>query len=457
MKRFQTEAIVCDLGKKMVFLSGPRQSGKTTLAKQIGERFSSCVYLNYDRLEDRKIIQKEHWLSSSELIILDEIHKMPKWKNYLKGVFDTKLAHQKILVTGSARLEIFKQVGDSLAESFFLHRLLPLSPAECTKVEYSYTLERFLERGGFPEPFLSETAVDAQRWRLQYVDSLMRGDVLDFEPIQNLRAIQLLFELLRSRVGSPISYQSLSVDIGISPNTVKKYIQILEVLYIVFRVTPHSKNIARGLLREPKIYFFDQGLVLGDAGIKFENFLAFCLLKHVYARVDYEAQSFSLHYLRTKEKQEVDFALVCDGKIKSAIEAKYAESSVSPSLRYFSEKYRIPSIQVVQEQKRGRRNSHSLWRKFSLSPLIFFKMQLPLYWNNGQKSIILSKCLSSKTLSAFFKKLKKVCSYSKIDQLDTFGSIRKNKEDIMSKPIVPQTTFRFNLDSLRARRSGLLV
>lgn len=160
-----------------------------------------------------------------------------------------------------------------------------------------YTLNHFLERGGFPEPFLAETSLDANRWRLQYVDSLFRTDVLDFDNIHNLNAIRLIFELLRERVGSPISYLSIAEDVAISPNTVKKYIQILEALYIVFRVTPFSRNIARSLLKEPKIYFFDTGLVKGNHGIIFENFVATCLLKHVYAKIDYEAKNYVLKYL----------------------------------------------------------------------------------------------------------------------------------------------------------------
>lgn len=352
MERFQKQAILSDLQKKMVLLAGPRQAGKTTLAKTIAHEFASSVYLTYDRSEDRKIILDEAWLPSVELIILDEIHKMPKWKNYLKGVYDTKLPHQKILVTGSARLEVFNQVGDSLAGRYFLHRLMPLSPAECDKVSVTYTLDRFLERGGFPEPFLVQNAIDADRWRLQYVDSLLRVDVLDFENIHNLNAIRLVFELLRKRVGSPISYTSIAEDVAISPNTVKKYIQILEALYIVFRVSPFSRNIARSLLKEPKIYFFDNGLVQGDAGAKFENLIASCLLKHVFARIDYQAQNYALKYLHTKERQEVDFALVRDNQIEKMIEVKNADHSVNASLRYFYDKYKIPALQIVKELKR---------------------------------------------------------------------------------------------------------
>jgi predicted AAA+ superfamily ATPase len=356
MERYQKAAIVKDLHKKMVLLTGPRQAGKTTLAKSLRDEFSSSIYLTYDRAEDRRIIEEEAWLPSHELIILDEIHKMPQWKNYLKGVFDTKEVHQKILVTGSARLEVFTQVGDSLAGRYFLHRLLPLSPAECDKVGVRYSLDRFIERGGFPEPFLTEEAVNASRWRLQYVDSLLREDVLDFENIHNLKALQLIFTLLRERVGSPISYASLAEDVNISPNTVKKYIQILEALYIVFRVTPFSHNIARSLLKEPKIYFFDTGLVKGDSGAKWENLVATCLLKHVYAKIDYLAEEYALHYLHTKEGKEVDFALINNRQIERLIEVKSRDGTISESLHYFHEKYQLPSCQIVKELKNEKIN-----------------------------------------------------------------------------------------------------
>lgn len=354
MERFQKQAILRDLSKKMVLLAGPRQAGKTTLSKEVAKEFSSSVYLTYDRLEDRKIIQQESWLPSVELLILDEIHKMPKWKNYLKGVYDTKPDYQKILVTGSARLEIFNQVGDSLAGRYFLHHLFPLSPAECAKVDFQTTLDRFLERGGFPEPFLTPDLIDANRWRNQYVDSLLRTDVLEFDAIQNINAIRLIFELLREKVGSPISYSSIAEDVAVSPNTVKKYIQILEALYIVFRVTPFSKNIARSLLKEPKIYFFDVGLVNGDAGAKFENLVACCLLKHVYSKIDYQAENYSLKYLQTKERREVDFALIQDKQIKKMIEVKVSHHSTHQGLSYFHEKYNLPAVQVVKNLKRGR-------------------------------------------------------------------------------------------------------
>ena len=358
MQRAQEKAILSDLYKKMVLLAGPRQAGKTTLAKKIATYFPNSLYLNYDRNEDRRIIHEEAWLPRVELIILDEINKMEEWKSFLKGVYDTKAPHQKILVTGSARLEIFNQVGDSLAGRFFLHRLLPLSPSECNQVGVPSSIDRFLERGGFPEPFLAETELDANRWRLQYTDSLLRVDVLDFDNIQNVKAIRLIFELLREKVGSPISLTSLAEDAAISPNTVKKYIEILEALYIVFRVTPYSNNIARSLLKEPKIYFFDTGLVKGSEGIIFENFVAGCLLKHVMGKIDYYAEPYSLNYLQTKDRQEVDFALIKEGLIEQLIEVKLTNSTLSQGLRYFQEKYNHPAIQIVKDLKREKLEHH---------------------------------------------------------------------------------------------------
>lgn len=355
MERFQKKGIIRDLKKKIVLLAGPRQAGKTTLAKEIAKEFSSFVYLNYDSAADRKTIHEESWLPTTELIIFDEIHKMKNWKNYLKGVFDTKSPHQKILVTGSARLEIFKKAGDSLAGRYFLHRLLPFSPAELKKIRKKPDLNRLIERGGFPEPFLAKTVADAKRWRLQYTDTLLRIDVMDFDTIQNINAIRLVFDILRERVGSPISYKSIAEDIQISPHTVKKYIDILEALYIVFRITPFSKNIARSILKEPKIYFFDNGLVKGDEGAKFENMVALCLLKHTFYKVDSLGEEYSLHYLRTKEKIEVDFALVKESQIERIIEVKLSDPVPAKGLYYFQHKYDLPAIQVVKEVKREKK------------------------------------------------------------------------------------------------------
>lgn len=349
MLRKQYQNILKDLQTKMVLLAGPRQVGKTWLAKEICKEFHHTIYLNYDNSSDKKIIKKANWLEKTELIVFDELHKMPKWKNYLKGLYDTKPKHLHLLVTGSARLDIMRQVGDSLAGRYFMHHLLPFSPAELRDSHFVSDLDRFINRGGFPEPFLIDSDIDAQRWRQQYVDSLLRTDIFDLNNVQNLRAIQLVFELLRSRVGSPISYTSIAEDVGLAPNTVKKYIGLFEALFIVFRVTPYACNIARSLAKEPKIYFFDTGLVQSDDGAKFENLMALCLLKHVFAKIDYLGENWTLHCLRTKDGREVDFALAKDNKIVNILEAKISDGESSKALIWFQEKYNFPAIQVVKE------------------------------------------------------------------------------------------------------------
>ena len=348
MERIQKQAILKDLEKKIVLLVGPRQAGKTWLAKNVALSFKNSVYLNYDQILDREIINAQSWLPTTDLLILDELHKMEGWKNYLKGVYDTKPSAMRILVTGSARLDIYDQLGDSLAGRYFRHRLLPLSLAELAQLKEPVDLERLITRSGFPEPYLAENDVEANRWRLQYINSILSTDVFEMEKIFNIKAMQLVFNLLRNRVGAPISYQSLAEDVAISPTTIKKYIQVLEALFVIFKVTPYSKNIARSLLKEPKIYFFDTGLVQGDDGAKLENFVAVSLLKHTYALTDYQAEEHSLHYLRTKDGVEVDFALARQEKIETIIEVKLADSSPSKALNFFQEKYNYTAIQLVK-------------------------------------------------------------------------------------------------------------
>lgn len=351
MRKSQKQQIIKDLEKKMVILVGPRQVGKTWLSKEVGKHYRSTLVLNYDNYQDRKKIIEERWLPDTELLILDEIHKMPDWQVFLKGIFDTRPSSMRILVTGSARMDLLSHSGESLAGRYFRHRLLPLSLAELRKDQTpDSSLEKLLERGGFPEPFLAQDEIDAQRWRNQYVDGIIRYDILDFSRFVDFKALQLTVDLLRERVGSPFSAASVARDIGSSPSTVLKYISLLEALFLIFRVTPFSHNIARSLLKEPKIYFYDTGLVKGNRGAKLENLVAVSLLKNLWARSDYLGESWNLHYIRTKEGREVDFAIVDnERKISEMIECKASESHPDKNLVYFSRKYSIPAVQLVAD------------------------------------------------------------------------------------------------------------
>ena len=331
----------------MVFVTGPRQVGKTYLAKTICSEFKSPTYLNYDDIDNADIIRKRQWPLNSDLVVFDEIHKMKDWKNFIKGTFDTRPSHQSFLITGSARLETFRQTGDSLAGRYFHYRLNPLSVKEVTGGGPAYdTLSKLNLLGGFPEPFLSDSEQEAQRWRKQYFTGLVREDILDFSRIQEVQTIKVLIEMLRKRVGSPLSLASLARDLQVSPHTVRKYISILESLYIVFSVRPFHKNIARALLKEPKIYFYDSGYIDVDEGHRLENTVAVSLLKHVQYLEDAEGRDSNLCYIRTKEGKEIDFALSEKGALTHCIEVKLSETSFSPQLRYFRKK--LPNAEMWQ-------------------------------------------------------------------------------------------------------------
>lgn len=254
MRRKQEQYIKEDLKEKYVFLGGPRQSGKTTLAKSLNVK--KHEYFNYDLSSDRQIMTSATWSRETDLVILDEFHKFPNWKTFLKGIYDTEANKPNVLVTGSAKLNIFKKGNDSMAGRYYYHRLLPLSVKELEGLmKPEEALEALLAFGSFPEPLLAQSKIKSSRWRESYLDRVVKEDVTDLSNIRNIRKIVLLVDMLRQRVGSPISYTSIARDLEVAPKTVKEWIELLEELFLVFRVTPYHRHIARSILKEPKIYF----------------------------------------------------------------------------------------------------------------------------------------------------------------------------------------------------------
>jgi predicted AAA+ superfamily ATPase len=350
MKRYLHDQIRKDLERKMVLLSGARQVGKTVLAKALMTDFKRPQYLNFDHPDDALIIQRRTWAESADLLVMDEIHKMRDWKSFLKGVVDTRPAGQAILVTGSARLDTFRQSGASLAGRYLSFHLHPLSVKELAGVlSPDEALVRLNRLGGFPEPFLAGSEREAARWRNQYYTDLIREDILDCSRIHEVRVMRLLLEMLRKRVGSPLSYASLAGDLKVAPNTVRSYLEILESLHIVFPVRPFHLNIARAIQKEPKIYFYDTGYVDGDEGVRLENTVAVSLLKHVNYQQDVLGERMSLHYVRTKEGREVDFALASPERVSALLEVKLSEHTPALGLKYLARELEVShAYQVVQ-------------------------------------------------------------------------------------------------------------
>jgi len=355
MKRYLSINIAKDVLDKMVFVTGPRQVGKTTLAKNLSKEFKDPLYLNFDSAVDRQRIDNADWPASHDYVILDEIHAKPEWKAYLKGLYDTKPAHQSLLVTGSARLDTFRQTGESLAGRYFRWRLHPFSVKEFSPQTSSadQSLEALLRFGGFPEPLIKGTDSARKRWQNQYFTDLVREDVLEFSRIHEIRSMGLLLEMLRTRTGSPLSFDALGREIGVSSNTVRSYVEILESLHIVFLVRPYHRNVARALSKAPKLYFYDWAYVneaknsAPDSGARFENLVACHLLKHVQFLADSEGSNLQLHYVRTTSDHEIDFVLADEnGDAEHFIEVKVGNTKPSTFLVSAAEKH--PNAKVVQ-------------------------------------------------------------------------------------------------------------
>ncbi|MCB1149444.1 MAG: ATP-binding protein [Chlamydiia bacterium] len=374
MERTLKKFIKADLPKKIVLISGPRQSGKTTLSKQLSKHYD---YFNYDAATDRLELTKQTWDRSAELLIFDELHKMKHWKRWLKGIYDTEGIPPEIIVTGSARLNIHKKVGDSLAGRYFHYRLHPLDLKEITKELKMDRLEAFHRLwncSGFPEPFLNDSIAFYKRWRRSHTDIILKQDLIDLTAVRDIESIRLLVILLSKRVGNTVSYQNLANDLDRDANTIKRWLQLLEDLYVIYRVPPYSTRIARSLKKESKYYFYDHALV-EDEGGRLENIVANALRKELNFLEDTQGLNCSLNMLRTKEGKEIDFLVVIDGKPTHMIEVKASDDNPSPAFHTFGSQ--LPNCAQIQLVKNLNRNK-SLKEGLAIRQLIPWLSDLEL-------------------------------------------------------------------------------
>lgn len=351
MYRWLENLVKKDLKEKIVLLSGPRQVGKTTFSKTLFQNFD---YLNFDSGENRDLIFDKRWNRKAELVIFDELHKMKKWKTWLKGVYDTEGVKPSLLVTGSARLDTYRKGGDSLAGRFYMYRLHPFTVKELKKsFDPKESLKRLLKVGGFPEPFLKNSTDAARRWQRTHLDVILREDLLDLERVRDIKSIEIMLDMLKKRVGSTVSYSSLAEDLQVSIHTVKKWLQILENLYVIFPVRTYHKNVARSILKDTKYYFYDTGAVADDNGARLENVVACALLAELHAIEDRTGKKTGLYFLRDKEKREIDFLTVIDEKPTRMIEVKWSDSQISGHFSAFLKRIGpVPACQVVYDLKR---------------------------------------------------------------------------------------------------------
>jgi len=345
--------------RQMLFLSGPRQVGKTTSSLT---ESSPGNYLNWDNEAHRAVIlagpeavalhfELQHLREDLPLVVFDEIHKYRHWKQFLKGFFDTYEKLVRIIVTGSARLDVYKRGGDSMMGRYFLYRVHPFSVRELVdsslkEVDISSPVacpdfDILFEYGGFPEPFVQRNRRFTCQWRTLRLELLFKEDLRDLTRIQDLGQMEILAQILIQQVGQLVDYTSLANAVKVSSPTIQRWMKVLSSLYYCFTIQPWSKNISKSLIKQPKVYLWDWSMI-SDIGARTENFIASHLLKAVQFWTDSGLGAYGLYYLRDKAKREVDFLITKNGKPWILVEAKHSEKTITSSLRYFQEVTNAP-------------------------------------------------------------------------------------------------------------------
>lgn len=353
--------------RQMAFISGPRQVGKTTTCRVHGD-----TYIDWDNIDDRESIlagpaklighyRLDRLFKTPPVVIFDELHKFPRWKQFLKGFFDTYADRLRIIVTGSSRMDVYRHGGDSLMGRYFLYRMHPFSVAETLTQEIPdekriirqpkkispANFNALWHHGGYPEPFLKRDMHFSRRWQSLRREQLVREDIRDLTQIQQLDQLELLVKLLAGRSAQQLIYGNLANEIRVSIDTIRRWIDILVSLHLGFLIRPWFKNVSRSLRKEPK-WFLRDWASIKDQGDKTETFVACHLLKAVEGWNDMGLGKFELGYLRDKEKREVDFLVARDGKPWFLAEVKQRDESISPSLKYFQQQLGAPfAFQVV--------------------------------------------------------------------------------------------------------------
>lgn len=351
--RYLERNVELDLAKKMVFLAGPRQVGKTTFAKALLEKnnIPRERYLNWDATEDREQIIRERFPTGAGWVALDEIHKYSRWRQVVKGLFDKRHPEVSVLVTGSARLDHYRHGGDSLQGRYHFYRMHPLTLAEL-KSSSRGDLKDLLVYGGFPEPFGAASEKETKRWSREYRSRLIREDLQDLERVKDIGLMESLAIRLPELVGSPLSINALREDLQVSHKTVARWLTIFENLYLIFRIYPFGAPKIRAVKKEAKHYHIDWTTVRA-AGARFENLVACHLLKWCHFLEDTEGRDVELRYFRDIDRREVDFVVLEDQIPVYFIECKNSDRDTSRSMRYL--KKRFPDVKALQLSLEGSR------------------------------------------------------------------------------------------------------
>jgi predicted AAA+ superfamily ATPase len=348
ISRYLFEPVQDDLREKMVFIGGARQVGKTTFALSYLQPPTpeNPAYLNWDKGAVRSSLIRGELPAKQKLIVLDEVHKYARWRNLVKGFYDTYRGGTSFLITGSARLDFYRRGGDSLQGRYHYYHLHPFSPCEISKEPDRNDVEQLLKFGGFPEPFLRAEERAWRRWQRERLSRVIYDDIRDLENVREISLIELLVEELPNRIGSPLSVRNLRDTLQVAHDTVDRWLAILERVYLCFRIPPFGAPRIRAVKKEQKLYLTDWSRV-PSPGERFENFVACQLLKYCHFQEDSQGFRMELRFLRDTDKREIDFVVLKERKPLFAVECKTGERGVSPAIPYFRERTGIPRFYQV--------------------------------------------------------------------------------------------------------------
>jgi uncharacterized protein len=316
----------------VVAVTGPRQSGKTTLVREV---FAGKPYVTLEDPDVRAtaLADPRGFLGLyPEGAILDEVQRAPDLFSYLQGIVDERQMMGQWVLTGSQQLGLMSGVSQTLAGRVGLLQLLPLSVGELLAgdaLPASRSLEEMLWRGLYPAPALRK--VPPTDWYADYFATYVERDVRQMLQVRDLAAFRLFVRMCAARSGQLLNLSALAADCGISTNTAKGWLSVLEASYIVFTLKPHHANFGKQLTKSPKLYFHDTGLAAWLAGLRsaetlglssmrgalFENWAVCEALKHSYnQRLD-----MHLHFWRNKSGIEVDLLIEFEQRLQ-AVEFK---------------------------------------------------------------------------------------------------------------------------------------
>ena len=327
----------------VVTITGPRQSGKTTLVREI---FKDKTYVNLEMLDNREFASSDprgFLRKIPEGAILDEIQRVPDLSSYIQGIVDEKKQNGMFILTGSQQFEVSNLINQSLAGRTALLKLLPFSLSE---VRHNYgfsTIDELIHKGFYPRIYDQE--LEPTQALADYFETYVERDLRQLIQVKNLSAFQKFVRLCAGRVGQVLNLTSIGSDVGISHTSAREWLTILEASYVVFLLQPYHININKRLIKSPKIYFYDVGLASYLLGIEnvshvethplrgnlFENLVLMEILKYRYN----QGKGNNLNFYRDSRGSEIDI-IYRVGPHLLPLEVKSGETVASDFFKGFS-------------------------------------------------------------------------------------------------------------------------